>query len=386
VVDGNIQKARENIFQLFSILNQKVIGRETENRLLITSLIAHENVAYIGPPGTAKSYTIRLIAKLVDASFAAYQFTRFTSDVEVIGPFDIPALTQRGELKRNLSRLFKADIAYLDEAFKSSSAILNALLSALQERVIYDPVTGNEIAVNTKWFIVTSNEVPQDEELQALYDRFPIRIFVKYLDDDAAFLSALEARWLSNGNITAVARWEDVETLNTYTQQILASTIKSLNKRFVDIYHSSTISFIKSLRSKGIMVSDRTVIEKLPKLVSAKCSLEGLTVENVINGVIDFLPHLARDASEAEEIRKAILEIMGEIAELHNKLNQAKALVRAGRLDEASRALEEILTFDVNQLASKPWLKSRVEIILREAKSMLDKVNQIKSTLEAMAQ
>ncbi|RLF08408.1 MAG: hypothetical protein DRJ60_00315 [Thermoprotei archaeon] len=384
-VSNPIEIARSKLQEVERALNNLLIGREEEVRLLLITTIAQENIAYIGPAGTGKSYMIRNYAKLLNASFSMYQFNKFTSDVEVLGPFDIPKLTKEGILERKMSRLFKADIAYLDEAFKASSAILNALLSALQERIIYDPITGSEIPIKTKIFIVTSNEVPQDEDLVALYDRFPVRCFVKYIDDDAMLLRALEARWLNgNNNTTAVASWNDVEELQQYAMKILRSEIKGLGK-FITIYHSTSIPFIKSLRSKGIVVSDRTIIEKLPKLIASQCALYGLTVDNIVNAIIDFLPHLGKDEQEYNEIKNTIINEMGEVASLHDKLQSAKALAKGGNLDGALNKLEEIMTFDVTRLASKPWLKSRVEVIVKEAKTLYDKYSEIKKTLEEMA-
>ena len=384
-VSNPIEIARSNLQQVERALNQIIIGREEEIKLLLVATIAQENIAYIGAHGTAKSYMVRNYAKLLNCSFAKYQFTKFTSDIEVLGVFDIPKLVKEGELIRKLSKLFKADIAYLDEAFKASSAILNALLSALQEHVIYDPITGQEHEVTTKVFIVTSNEVPQEEDLQALYDRFPIRVFVRYLDDDAMILRALEARWLNNnGNIQPIASWNDVQILQEYALRILRSEIKGLGK-FITIYHSTSVPFIKSLRSKGIIVSDRTIIEKLPKLIASYCSLYGLTVDNIVNSILDFLPHLGKDEQEYNEIKNTLINELGEVAELHDKLQSAKASAKSGNLDQALSRLEEIMTFDINKLASKPWLKSRIEVIMKEAKTLYEKYSEIKRTLEEMA-
>jgi len=384
-VSNPIEIARSNLQQVERALNSLVIGREEEVKLLLITTIAQENIAYIGSAGTAKSYMVRNFAKLLNCSFASYQFNKFTSDIEVLGPFDIPKLTKEGILERRLSRLFQADIAYLDEAFKASSAILNALLSALQERVIYDPISGQELQVKTKVFIVTSNEVPTDEDLQALYDRFPVRCFVKYLDDDAMILKALEARWLNgNNNLQPLASWNDIQILQEYAMRILKSEIKGLGK-FITIYHSTSVPFIKSLRSKGIIVSDRTIIEKLPKLIASQCALYGLTVDNIVNAIIDFLPHLGKDEQEYNEIKNTIINEMGEVAELHDRLQSAKAMAKSGNLDGALSKLEEIMTFDINKLASKPWLKSRIEVIMKEAKTLYEKYSEIKRTLEEMA-
>jgi len=380
-----IESSREKIAQVEKLLNANVIGHEEENRLLLVGLVARENVAMIGPPGTAKTYRLDLLSKMINAKFYSYLVTRFTTDVELFGAYDIPKLTKEGKLERLSAALLNSDIVFLDEAFKASSAILNSLLSILQERVYRDPVTGTTKPVSVWTVYVASNEIPSDEELQALYDRFSLRLFVKYLDDDALILRAIEARWLNNAKVKAFASMDDVRTLHEYGLKILRSNIKEIGK-FTTVYHATSVPFIKSLRSRGVIVSDRTIIEKMPKLIAAACAIYGLTTDNIVNSIIDLLPHLGKDPGESEAIQKAILEDMGEAAELHQKLTQTRAIAKAGRLDEALSSLRDIIGFDLTRIASKPWLKKRIEAIISEANTLYKKYSEIKATLERLSE
>lgn len=64
-------------------------------------------------------------------------------------------------------------MAFIDEIFKANSAILNALLTLLNER-LFD--NGNErLEAPLLCLVGASNELPESEELDALYDRFLIR-------------------------------------------------------------------------------------------------------------------------------------------------------------------------------------------------------------------
>jgi MoxR-like ATPase len=66
-----------------------------------------------------------------------------------------------------------AEVAFVDEIFKANSAILNALLTLLNER-LFD--NGNQrLPVPLLCLVGASNELPESEELDALYDRFLIR-------------------------------------------------------------------------------------------------------------------------------------------------------------------------------------------------------------------
>lgn len=71
-------------------------------------------------------------------------------------------------------------VAFLDEIFKASSSILNALLTILNERTYHNGTEALEVPLQA--LIAASNELPTgQEELEALYDRFLVRSFVDYV-------------------------------------------------------------------------------------------------------------------------------------------------------------------------------------------------------------
>jgi MoxR-like ATPase len=373
--------ARERILRVEKTLNTIVVGHEEMVKALLLGVVAGEHVIIIGSPGTAKSYLVKNFAKLVNAKFYQYLLTRFTSYDEIFGAIDIVSLS-KGEFKRNWSKILSADIVFLDEIFKANSAILNALLSLLQERVVYDPMSGQEVRANLHTAVGASNEVPEDPELQALYDRFAVRVFVDYLSDDVAILKAIEARWIQNGNgIGPLISMDDIRVLHQYAISIIASNIKGLGEVW-KIYHTAFIPFVKSLRSKGVIVSDRTIIEKLPKIFAAYLTIYGVNLDNIMNAPYELLPLLAHSRTELMEIKKALDETLGEVAELSKKLEEAKKFLKAYDFKTAKARLEEILNYDLNKLASKPWLKPRVEAIIALAKDYYERMNQILAQLK----
>jgi MoxR-like ATPase len=372
---SNIDQIRERILSIERKLNTVVIGHEEMVKALILASVAGEHVVIIGPPGTAKSYLVKSFAKLLNAKYYQYLLTKFTSYDELFGSIDIIALS-KGEYKRNWSRIISADIIFLDEIFKANSAVLNALLSLLQERIVYDPMTGTEIQVALHTAVGASNETPEDPELQALFDRFSLRVFIDYLNDDIAIQKAIESRWIASSNgLKPVATIQDLKLMHQYAMSIFTMRVKGLDEMY-KIYHSNFMQFIKSLRSKGVIVSDRTIIEKLPKIFSAYLSLYGITLDNIMNAPYDLLPLLAHNKSEYVEIRKSLDESLGEVAELSKKLEEAKKLARVHEYKSAKERLEQILSYDLNKLSSKPWLKPRVEAIISIAKDYLEKINQ----------
>jgi MoxR-like ATPase len=371
-----IEEARRRLLAVESTLNQYVIGHENMVKALMVATVAGEHVVVIGPPGTAKSYTIRLMSKLLNAKFYSYLLTRFTSYDELFGTVNILELS-KGQYVRNWSAIVSSEFVFLDEIFKANSAILNALLSLLQERIIYDPMSGQAVPMALWTAAGASNETPEDPELMALYDRFSVKVFIDYLDNDVQILSALQARWLSANNLTAVATMNDVRILNEYAMKLFIAKVKDLGEIY-KLYHLNVTPLVKGLRAKGVIVSDRTIIEKLPRLFSAYLALYGVTMDNIINGIYDLIAYMARTKDELNSINKAIEEALGEVAELSKKLERAKEYIKAGNLQSAKEELQNLLNTDINAIVQKAsWLKPRVEAIMSVARQYMDKVNMI---------
>ena len=110
------------------------LGKDEVIRLLLIATIAGEHAVLIGPPGTAKSALVRTFARLLDAKYFEYLLTRFTEPNEIFGPVDLAAFRDGRYERRTEGMLPEAEIVFLDEVFKSNSAILNALLTLLNER------------------------------------------------------------------------------------------------------------------------------------------------------------------------------------------------------------------------------------------------------------
>src|SRR5688500_6870181 len=166
--------------QLAHTLEARFLGKEEVIRLLLISVIAGEHAVLIGPPGTAKSALLRTFARMLQANYFEYLLTRFTEPNEIFGPVDIAAFREGRYQRRTQGMLPEAEIVFLDEVFKSNSAILNALLTLLNERRFM--VGGQTMRVPLLSAFGASNEVPSDETLNAIYDRFILRIRSDNLD------------------------------------------------------------------------------------------------------------------------------------------------------------------------------------------------------------
>jgi MoxR-like ATPase len=380
-----IESARERLKSVENTLNAIVVGHEDFVKALMIASVAGEHIVVIGPPGTAKSYAVRTFAQLLNAKFYSYLLTKFTSYDELFGTVDVATLTTKGEFRRNWSKIVSSDFIFLDEIFKANSAILNALLSLLQERLVYDPMSGQAHSCALWTTVGASNETPEDPELVALYDRFTVKVFIDYLNDDASLLRAIQARWLSANNPKPIASMDDIKTLNNYALNLFRGKIKDLGDVW-KIYHINVVPTVKKLREKGILISDRSIVEKMPKLFSAYLALYGVTVDNVMNAPFDLMTYLARTREELREIKKAIDELLGEIAELAKKLEKAKELLRSSNIQGAKSAILDVLNYDITRLEKTPWLKPRVEAILASARQYLETIRQIEEQISRLAQ
>src|SRR6266536_2093624 len=144
--------------------------------LMVVAAIAQEPLLLVGPPGTAKS---DLVLKFKDAlglgegDYFEYMLTRFTEPSEIIGPIDISLLREGRYIRREQGKLPTARLAFLDEIFKSNSAILNILLTIINERKFYQD--GVPQPVRLRVLFAATNEVPEQGELAALKDRFCLK-------------------------------------------------------------------------------------------------------------------------------------------------------------------------------------------------------------------
>lgn len=158
-------------------------------RLMLLAAVAGEHVLLIGPPGTAKSLLARrLRLAFRDAVYFERLLTQFSVPEDLFGPYMLTKLNEDRFVRRTVGYLPTADVAFLDEIFKANPAILNALLSILQERIFHNDSDEPEPHVPLKCLVGASNELPPPGELSALYDRFLVRCEAHYVDNFSALL------------------------------------------------------------------------------------------------------------------------------------------------------------------------------------------------------
>ena len=247
-----------------------LLGRDDAVRAALLAVLARQHLVLLGPPGTAKSLLIELLSERIAAPTGGglrrfvWLMTKFTTMEELFGPVSVQGLKQDVYRRLTTNKLPEAELVFLDEVFKASSAILNALLTIMNERAFDNGPARAPVPLIA--LVGASNELPQGEDTAALWDRFLLRSTVEYVGDgDFGRLLRLAAARTPPTTLAAA----DLAAL-----QGAAATLP-----IPDSILDALLQFRKDLAAKGIVPSDRRWRQCLD-LLRAQALLEG-------RGVVD---------------------------------------------------------------------------------------------------
>ncbi|MEK7483186.1 MAG: AAA family ATPase [Planctomycetota bacterium] len=176
-VKQEINTIRDRITAVRTELNHYFVNKREIIDLMSVCTAAQEPMLVVGKPGTAKTDLVIKFCQalgLKEGEYFEYMLTKFTEPNEIIGPIDIEKMKKGFYLRKIEGKLPLAQIVFLDEIFKSNSAILNTLLTIINERKFYQD--GKPVTVPLKMIFAATNEIPEFDELNALKDRFVIKV------------------------------------------------------------------------------------------------------------------------------------------------------------------------------------------------------------------
>jgi MoxR-like ATPase/uncharacterized protein with von Willebrand factor type A (vWA) domain len=346
------------------VLTQGLIERDAEVRLLLLACLSREHILYLGPPGCGKSELARRLGQTSGGIFFERLLTRYTAPEEVFGPLSLSSLEKDEYVRATQGYLPTASVAFLDEVFKASSSILNSLLTILNERK-FDQ--GNKrIHVPLLTVVAASNELPESEELDALYDRFLFRRVVSPVSDAA--ITSLLISTATEFTPTAAALMSEKLAEEVFSQ---AQSIE-LPPAVLTLLRSLR-AFLRDDVNPAIFVSDRRLKKAATALrVSALCNgrrrvsmTDCLLLQDMLwyapeerEIVAEFIwSNLATNGDDAEEaavaysfLAEAIVKRLSDALSSDNKaaFNSEVAEIEflysavQARRDDAARTYEEL--------------------------------------------
>jgi len=327
------------------------VGKDEIIDLMAVSLVGGENLFILGPPGTAKSALVQELGRRIDGKVFEYLLTRFTEPNELFGPFDIRRLRE-GELVTNTDGMLpEASLVFLDELLNANSAILNSLLTVLNERVFR---RGRDTRRLSLLMVVgASNRLPDDDALRALFDRFLLRVHCDNVPTER-MTEVLQAGWkldmgLAGGGTTL--HIDDLWTLHGLLPKVV----------FEDIL-PAYVELIHRLRHAGIPISDRRAV-KLQRLIGASallCSRLRATISDL------WVLRYIWETEEQQEVIASLVQSIIDKAAKHGTAHPRSRGLDAPDPESLARDLELIgkqLASGNGSSVERAYLRDRLGVL-----------------------
>lgn len=348
---------QDKFAQLGAELETELVERSNEIRCALLALVAGCTFFMVGPPGTAKSLLARRIAARVDdAEFFDVALDKFSTPEVLYGPHDLKAL-KAGRWERVTDHtLVTADFAHIDEIFEASSALLKAMLWALNERVYRHGTTVIPMRLSTVF--TSSNTVPTEPRLAALWDRLVIRRVITPVTDPAMFTSMLLADRADKP--APVLSWVEVTQAQVEAARVVlpekvavavfeirrglaAENIEPSDRRFVEAMRVARAAAWLAGRNQ-VTVGDLAVLSDVLWQFPDEVGTVQTVVSTVLDAHVDASVRLLRDVHAirgqiqvglGDEDRRRLAEELG--GKVRRARTELRALTRAGQDTEAVR-------------------------------------------------
>lgn len=328
----------------------------------LAAVLAGEHVLLIGPPGTAKSALVRALAQAFGGIYFERLLTKFSTPEELFGPVSLRGLEADRFTRVTTGMLPEAEFAFVDEVFKANSAILNALLSVVNERIFHND--GKPAPVPLVTMFGASNELPEGKELEALFDRFALRFQVDYLLRPATFKGVLTAA-------------EPKLSTTLDMKSLRAAQAEVAKVKVTDGTVDAVLAIRDACRTEGIIASDRRWKKSL-RLVQAAAWMAGekQTSPEDLTLLTDALWREPKERGKAaklvgrlaDPVASQAVEVLDSARETAEKVAGLRSGDRKAYIAQAAQALE---TFTQQMLKLQKLAKAAG----RRAKDTIDSAN-----------
>lgn len=338
----------EKFGNLQTALRGEMIERNEVIDTMILALVAGVHHFQLGEPGVAKSRSIVKMVSHIDGlkegDFFETLMTRTSTPEEINGPVSLKGLEEDSYRFVTAGYAPVAKIWFLDEVWKANSAILNTLLWALNERKFRNDGKVADIPLHSMF--CASNELPDGEELNAIYDRIHFRHIVKRIQEPGAFIAMLQTN--NAADVGHVISWDEIaaahkaaseveiprdvlEAMNTVRQNLRTDGIEPTDRRFKDCLRivqaaafldGRTVAEIEHMRPLAhclwTSVDEQPKVERMLLELANPLDKEALELLETVEGLAAELDKVLADqgADGALRSRKGV--------ELHAKVERAK--------------------------------------------------------------
>jgi len=362
---SEVPEAAARLREALAAASRGLVEREALVELIALAAVAGEHVLVLGAPGTAKSEAVRRAARGLGGRYFEYLLGRFTEPGELFGPIDLRQLREGVVAVETAGMLPEAEVAFLDEVFLGSTAILNTLLGILNERTFRRGST--RLHCPLRVCVGASNALPDDDSLGPFADRFLVRSFLDPVGDPR-----LEDLLAGGWQLDAPAP-VGLPTASLGDLDLLARTARALDLAPI---RPALAHAIRLLRRADVTLSDRRAV-RVQRLVAAAAVLAGRThaTEEDLWPLLTAVPTRETQTTAREVLRSVLARSRNPALGAAAEEASAGPLARAARLARVADTLltrgpEPVSDTSVDPLVAGPDPRQawglRLEGVLRE--------------------
>jgi len=304
--------------QLSQALSAVVLGQEVLVKQLLVALLSSGHVILEGVPGTGKTLTVKVLAKLIKAEFRRVQLTPDILPSDILGTNIFDLNTREFVLKKG--PVF-TEVLLADEINRTPPKTQSALLEAMEERQVTLDGTSLQLS-EVFWVIATQNSLEFEGTYplpEAQLDRFLFKLIVEYPDQVAEKQMLLNSQEGKVGGkidldiLEAIATVEQILTARTEVKAVevkdaIMDYLLELVKRSrqhpdlsLGASPRSAVAWLQAtkahawLEGRNFVTPDDVKAIALPLLrhrliLRPEAQLDGLVIDNVINSLLNQVP------------------------------------------------------------------------------------------------